>query len=168
MVFVLDVVVLREAEPPSDDIGQRAELHRIVAGSRQAVGRAHHSQHAVERVFHLHARVRDHRRQLLPVVELLPAGAVPGVVPSFVQLRSGRCQYKSCYIKKLNSSSNGSSNSSCHVLGTEKYLRFLSTRPNVYQCCSYMYEVTYFVSYDVSAPTKTYVSQPMGGKTISG
>lgn len=93
MVLVLVVAVLRETESPSDHIGQGAELHRIVARSGQTVGRPDVRQHAVEIVLHLDARVRDHRGQLLPVVELLPARTVPSVVPSFVQLRSFRRKY---------------------------------------------------------------------------
>jgi len=88
MVRILVVAVLREAEPPSHHIGQRVELHRIVVGRRQTVCRADNPQHALERIFHLHARVRHHSRQLLSVVELLSPRAVPGIVPALVQLRS--------------------------------------------------------------------------------
>lgn len=88
MVRILAVAVLREAEPPSNYIGQGIELHRIVVGRRQTVSRADNPQHALERIFHLHARIRHHSRQLLQVVELLSSRAVPGIVPALVQLRS--------------------------------------------------------------------------------
>lgn len=62
MVCVLAVALLREAEPPPHHIGQRVELHRIVVGRRQTVCRANNSQHALERIFHFHACVRDYSR----------------------------------------------------------------------------------------------------------
>jgi len=98
MVFVLVVVVLRETEPSPDHIGPGIELHRIVAGCRQTVGRAHNVQHTLEGVLHLHARVRHHRGQLLSLVELLFARTLPGIVPTLVQLRSVRGQYSDLYL----------------------------------------------------------------------
>jgi len=88
MVRVLAVALLREAESSSHYIGQRVELHRIVFGRRQTVSRANSNEYALERIFHLHARVRHHSRQFLPVVELLSTCAVPGIVSALVQLRS--------------------------------------------------------------------------------
>lgn len=88
LVRVLVLAVFRETQSTSHHIGQRAELHRNVIRGRQADGRSDYPQHSLERILHLHARVRHYCRKLLSVVELLSTRAVSSFVPSFVQLRS--------------------------------------------------------------------------------
>lgn len=72
MVRVLGVALVREAVPAPDHHGQRAPLHRGVA-ERRAKDDTQLQDDAVEIVLHVHARVRDHRGQLLPIVDVLPA-----------------------------------------------------------------------------------------------
>lgn len=90
MVRILVMAVFWKAEYPSDYIGQRTELHRDIVGRGEKHSRTHNRQHALEKVFHLHARVRNHSSQLLSVVELLPTRAFPGILSSLFQLWSVR------------------------------------------------------------------------------
>lgn len=102
MVLILVVVVFRKAESSSHDIGQRVELYWDVVGIRQTVGRTDSHEHALERIFHLYARLRDHSRQFLSIVELLPSRTISGVVPSLFQLWSVCGLYLHVYLLLFN------------------------------------------------------------------
>lgn len=77
LVLLLAVAVVREAAPTSNHLREGAKVHRKVARRVGAAADADHRDDPVASLPHLDARVRDHRGKLLPIVELLPVGAVP-------------------------------------------------------------------------------------------
>lgn len=74
------MALLREAQQAPGHLGARADVHRAVPRLLHARGHAHHRHHSLEGLHDLAAGLRYHRGQLLPLLELLLSGAVPGQV----------------------------------------------------------------------------------------
>lgn len=71
------MVGVREAGETPVHLGSGVTLHRGLARSgTNAPARTYPVDDALAKVFHLHARIRHHRRQFLQIVELLSAGAL--------------------------------------------------------------------------------------------
>lgn len=78
VVHRVAVAVVRAAVQAPDHLGTGTALHPAGHRHHDARSPAHRRHHPLARLLHLHACLRHHRRQLLSLLELLPAGALPG------------------------------------------------------------------------------------------
>lgn len=77
LVWVLAVAGIREALQAPLYLRQGVALHRgLPRSGTDATGNTHLRHHTVASIFHVDARLRNYRGEFLPLVELLPVGAL--------------------------------------------------------------------------------------------